>query len=89
MIVIVLIIVTVMIVIVLIIVAIVETRVFKSRSSSWCQHLKPLHGFVNSNTLVLGALVTPKLKWVPQVITSSSVTSEWFLTRVTSTVCSS
>ena len=40
MIVIVLIIVVVMIVIVLIIVAIVETRVFKSRSSSWCQHLK-------------------------------------------------
>ena len=34
------IIVIVMIVIVLIIVAIVETRVFKSRSSSWCQHLK-------------------------------------------------
>ena len=50
---------------------------------------KPLHEFVNSNTLVLGALVTPKLKWVPQVITSTSVTSEWFLTRVTSTGCSS
>ena len=50
---------------------------------------KPLHEFVNSNTLVLGALVTPKLKWVPQVITSTSVTSEWFLTRVTSTGCPS
>ena len=50
---------------------------------------KPLQEFVNSNTLVLGALVTPKLKWVPQVITSTSVTSEWFLTRVTSTGCPS